>query len=127
MGASTLVLIIISPVNIALNIWLVHYTPLRLLGSPAALSITYWLCFILLAVVTALSPVHKRNRTWGGLQLRAVLDFRSCITFLKLALPGILMVGTEWYVICPTHKFAGFRVEYIKGQRLKLSHWLLVV
>ncbi|KAF8957126.1 mate-domain-containing protein, partial [Flammula alnicola] len=48
MGASTLILIIISPINIFLNIFFVHYTPL------------------------------------------------GCYEFLKLALPGILMVGTEW-------------------------------
>jgi MATE family multidrug resistance protein len=96
MGASTLVLLVMSPVNILLNIVLVHYTPLGLLGSPAALSITYWMSFFLLALVTCISPVHKRNGTWGGVQMKAVLDLKSCHSFLKLAIPGILMVGTEW-------------------------------
>ncbi|PPQ74024.1 hypothetical protein CVT24_012620 [Panaeolus cyanescens] len=77
MGASTMILIIVSPINIVLNIYFIHYTPLGLLGSPVAVSIT-------------------GNGTWGGLQIRAVLDPRSCYEFLKLALPGILMVGTEW-------------------------------
>jgi MATE family multidrug resistance protein len=96
MGASTVVLIAVSPINIALNIWLIHYTSLGLLGSPAALSITYWLCFLFLALFTAQSEVHKRNKTWGGIQLRKIFHLRSCATFLRLALPGILMVGTEW-------------------------------
>lgn len=96
MGASTVVLLIMTPINIALNIVLIHYTRLGLLGSPAALSITYWMSFFLLSIFTAFSPVHKQNATWGGIQLHAVLDLGCCYTFLKLALPGILMVGTEW-------------------------------
>ncbi|KAG1857342.1 MOP flippase [Suillus subalutaceus] len=82
MKAATWVLIMISPINIALNIFLVHYTSLGMLGCPVALSITYWL--------------HKQNATWGGFQPKAVFNIESCIGFLKLALPGILMVGTEW-------------------------------
>jgi MATE family multidrug resistance protein len=90
---------IVFPVNVVLNVVLVHYTPLGLLGSPAALSITYWLCFLLLCAYTYLSPAHTQNATWGGIQLRATLDPKSCLVFLKLALPGILMVGTEWCVL----------------------------
>jgi len=97
MTAATLALIVVSPINLALNMVLVHHTDLRLLGSPAALSITYWLAFGILAVYTAYSPSHRENKTWGGLQLRAVIDMKSCIVFLKLALPGILMVGSEWF------------------------------
>lgn len=98
MRASTTVLIIVFPINLILNIALTHNTSLELLGSPLALSITYWLSFFLLCVYTTLSPAHRRNGTWGGLQLKVALDPRSCLVFLKLALPGILMVGTEWYV-----------------------------
>ncbi|KIJ65467.1 hypothetical protein HYDPIDRAFT_187260 [Hydnomerulius pinastri MD-312] len=97
MRASTLVLIIVSPINLALNIVLVHYTPLRMLGCPIALSITFWLAFVLLIIVTSFSSTHKANATWGGLQPRAVLNPKSCFEFLRLALPGIFMVGTEWY------------------------------
>ncbi|KAI6149691.1 MATE efflux family protein [Pisolithus tinctorius] len=96
MRASTIVLILVSPINLVLNIFFVHYTPLGMLGCPVALSITYWLCFILLILVTLLSPTHKANATWGGLQLQAAMNLKSCFGFLKLALPGILMVGTEW-------------------------------
>ncbi|KIL64936.1 hypothetical protein M378DRAFT_192492 [Amanita muscaria Koide BX008] len=96
MRASTLVLVVVSPINLALNVYLVHYTPLRMLGCPVALSITYWLCFIFLAIATWLSPTHKRNATWGGFQPRIVLNLESCGSFLGLALPGILMIGTEW-------------------------------
>jgi len=96
MGASTIVLAVISPINVALNIALIHYTTLGLLGSPVALSITYWLSFFLLMLITYVSPSHTRNGTWGGIQPTTVMDIRSCFLFLKLAVPGILMVGTEW-------------------------------
>ena len=96
MRLSTLALIIVSPINVGLNIVLVHYSPLRLLGSPLALSLTYWLALIILVVLVVLSPQHKRNETWEGLRLREALDPAGVWRFLKLALPGILMVGTEW-------------------------------
>ncbi|KAN0088205.1 MatE domain containing protein [Tylopilus felleus] len=94
--ASTMVLIVVWPINLALNIVLVHHTPLGMLGCPVALSITYWLVFFLLVIVTWLSPAHRANGTWGGLKPSAVLNLNSCRGFLALALPGILMVGTEW-------------------------------
>ncbi|KAH9890097.1 MOP flippase [Cubamyces lactineus] len=96
MRASTYVLLMVAPVNVALNVFLVHYTPLGLLGSPLAISITFWLCFTLLILVTYLSPTHRKNQTWTGFRPAVVFDLGSCFYFLKLAIPGILMVGTEW-------------------------------
>jgi len=96
MDASTYVLIAISPINVALNIYFVHYTRFGINGSPIALSLTFTLAFLFLIMYTVCSPTHTRNRTWGGIQMHAVLDARACVAFLKLALPGILMVGTEW-------------------------------
>ena len=130
MALSTIVLCIVSPVNVLLNIALIHYTPLRLWGSAVALSITYWLSFGLLALFTIYSPVHNRNKTWGGIHLRAVFEFQSCVRFLKLALPGILMVGTEWCVwiqycqrifwgLCDLFKFrAAFEIVALAAGRL---------
>jgi len=96
MDASTYVLILVTPINIALNVYFVHHTDLGLYGSPIALACTFSFAFFFLIVYTAYSPTHARNQTWGGLQLCAVLDARSCIAFLKLAFPGILMFGSEW-------------------------------
>ena len=102
MDASTYVLLFITPINVALNVYFVHYTDFGIYGSPIALSFTFSFAFFFLIIYTAYSPAHKQNGTWGGFQLRTVLDARSCIALLKLALPGILMVGTEWCVIhCP--------------------------
>ncbi len=99
MDASTYVLILITPINIALNVYFVHYTDFGIYGSPIALSFTFSFAFFFLIIYTAYSPTHTQNGTWAGLQLRTVLDARSCIALLKLALPGILMVGTEWWVL----------------------------
>jgi len=96
MRASTYVLIIVAPINLALNVYLVHYTALGLLGCPAAISVTFWLCFLLLIIYTIYSPTHRRNQTWTSIHLSVICDPRRCIEFLKLAIPGILMVGTEW-------------------------------
>jgi MATE family multidrug resistance protein len=98
MDASTYVLVLITPINIALNVYFVHHTDFGLYGSPIALAFTFTFAFFFLMIYTAYSPTHTRNKTWGGLRLRAVLEPRSCLTFIKLAFPGILMFGSEWYV-----------------------------
>lgn len=99
MRAATAVLIMVAPINLVANIVFVYHTPLGFLGSPVAISLTYWIAFFLLALLTYCSPTHKRNKTWGGLQLGIALDIRSSLLFLRLAIPGILMVGTEWSVL----------------------------
>ena len=122
MRASTLVLIILWPINLALNVVLVHYTPLGMLGCPVALSITYWLAFFFLIIVTWMSPAHKANGTWGGFQPSAVLYANGCYGFLQLALPGIFMIGTEWYVDLDITCKAFSTPNDPTGQRLRLSH-----
>ncbi|CAL1712119.1 unnamed protein product [Somion occarium] len=96
MRAATMVLLAVSPLNLVLNVFLVHHTRLGLLGSPVAISVTYWVAFLLLCVFTALSPTHRHNKTWGGFRPSIVFNPKSCLMFLQLAIPGILMVGTEW-------------------------------
>ncbi|KZT40355.1 MATE efflux family protein [Sistotremastrum suecicum HHB10207 ss-3] len=95
---STIILVFTSPINIGLNYVLVHYTALGFLGSPLAISITYWISFFALAFCSAFSPQHKANGTWGGLlPIGTLLAWRPCWEFVKLAIPGIIMVGTEWW------------------------------
>jgi len=97
MHASTLVLLVTSPINVALNICFVHYTSLGFLGAPLGVSITYWLTFIGLIGYCIISPAHARNQSWAGIQVSRVVQLRPCWEFLQLAIPGILMVGTEWW------------------------------
>lgn len=114
MRASTYVLISVAPVNLGLNILFVHHTSLGLLGSPAAISITYWICFLGLTLFTYLSPTHRKNKTWTRIRLTTVLDPSSCILFLELAIPGILMVGTEWYAV-PSSRLTSEGLKYRQG------------
>ncbi|KAJ3929544.1 MAG: MOP flippase [Lentinula lateritia] len=126
MQASTIVLLVISPINVGLNIGFVHYTSLGLFGSPIALSIIYWLAFALLCIMTYFSPTHRNNGTWGGIQFRAVLQQESCVSFFRLAIPGILMVGTEWSArftihnsyIDPICRRAAFEIVALAAGRL---------
>ncbi|KZV85394.1 mate-domain-containing protein [Exidia glandulosa HHB12029] len=97
MEAGTYVLLVTSPLNVALNVWLVLHTSWGLLGAPLAISITYWTSFLLLVAYTSVSPTHKQNGTWGGVQVHKATSLRGGIEFLKIAVPGILMVGTEWW------------------------------
>ena len=92
----TVVLLAVFPINVALNVALVHYTSLGIMGTPLAVSLTFYIAFTLLALYTARSSQHRKNQTWGGFRLRVIFNFRGCLSFTKLALPGVLMVGTEW-------------------------------
>ena len=96
MRLSTIALIIVVPINLLLNIVFVYHTSLGYLGAPVAMSISFWLCFLILVVLTILSPTHRKNATWGGIRLGEALDRKGTIQFLKLAVPRIIMVGTEW-------------------------------
>ncbi|KAI8146084.1 mate-domain-containing protein [Fennellomyces sp. T-0311] len=90
MHAGTYVLLICSPINLALNYLFVWQWNYGFIGAPIATSITYWLMFILLIGYIAFID---GSAAWGGFSRRA---FQNWVPFLKLVGPGILMVGTEW-------------------------------
>ncbi|KAG0325341.1 hypothetical protein BGZ99_000755 [Dissophora globulifera] len=93
MHASTCVLLIASPINVVLNYTLVwnKYIGIGYIGAPIATSISYWNMLILLLLYIRFVDGHQG---WGGWT-------RDCLTgwpaFLKLALPGVMMVCTEWW------------------------------
>jgi len=156
MHASTLVLLVTSPLNAFLSYILVHHTHLAFLGAPLSISITYHLSFMLLVAYArwGLGPSQPPNdrrtgrrtsrsssagpspeflvtpslssssitlahgqtqgttsyaesplplpKTAGSaldctLTLRTLLAPAPILAFLGLALPGILMVATEWW------------------------------
>ncbi|PWN49136.1 MATE efflux family protein [Violaceomyces palustris] len=92
MGASTLVLCFTSPLNAVLNFYLVRSR--GLVGAAVATSITYWTSFLLLASFCLLGEPRK---CWFGFERRSITDAKGCWLVLRLAIPGILMVGTEWW------------------------------
>ncbi|KAG9327312.1 hypothetical protein KVV02_007088 [Mortierella alpina] len=93
MHASTYVLLIVSPINIVLNYMLVwnKYIGIGYIGAPIATSISYWTMLILLLVYIRFVDGYQG---WGGWSMDA---FTGWPAFLKLAIPGVLMVCTEWW------------------------------
>ncbi|KAL2055912.1 hypothetical protein ABVK25_003554 [Lepraria finkii] len=91
MRAGSYVLLITSPVNVGLNFLFVYTFKMGLLGAPVATGISYWLSFLLLL---AYARYVKGWGSWGGWS-------RKCLhntgTFARLALLGVIHVGTEWW------------------------------
>ncbi|KAG0257282.1 hypothetical protein BG011_004049 [Mortierella polycephala] len=93
MHASTYVLLIASPINVVLNYALVwnKYIGIGYIGAPIATSISYWNMLILLLLYIRFVDGHQG---WGGWSKDA---FTGWPAFLKLAIPGVMMVCTEWW------------------------------
>ncbi|EJT80115.1 multidrug and toxin extrusion protein 1 [Gaeumannomyces tritici R3-111a-1] len=90
----TYVLLITSPLSAALNYFFIHNLGLGLYGAPVATGIAYWVSFLLLVLYAAFVRGHE---CWGGLDLRRALRPAHMAPFAKLALLGIMHVGTEWW------------------------------
>lgn len=91
MRPGTYVLLITSPINGALNYLFCYPLQMKLLGAPLATSISYWLLFFLLVLYTRFIA---GSGCWGGWNLEA---FQNLRTFARLAILGIVHVGTEWW------------------------------
>lgn len=91
-GPGTYVLLITSPLNALLNYLFIHTFKIGLYGAPLATGLSYWLSFLLLAAYTALVRGHE---CWGGLAPRRALQHLG--SFARLALLGVVHVGTEWW------------------------------
>lgn len=88
----TYVLLITSPLNALLNYLFVHVFGIGLYGAPIATGISYWLSFLLLVAYTVFIKGHE---CWGGLAPRRALQHLA--PFSRLALLGVVHVGTEWW------------------------------
>ncbi|TVY57216.1 putative transporter [Lachnellula cervina] len=91
MRPGTYVLLITSPLNAGLNYLFVYTFSWGLIGAPLATGLSYWLSFILLVLW---SRFIAGSSCWGGWS-------RACIqnmgTFARLAILGVVHVGTEWW------------------------------
>ncbi|KAK0728722.1 MATE efflux family protein [Lasiosphaeria miniovina] len=88
----TYVLLITSPLNAFLNWLFIHKLGLGLYGAPIATGIAYWCSFLLLVAYVVFV---RGSECWGGFApRRAVAHVWS---FARLALLGIVHVGTEWW------------------------------
>ena len=91
MRPGTYVLLITSPTNAGLNYLFVYTLKFGLLGAPIATGISYWLSFLLLL---AYARYVNGWQAWGGWSTRC---FQNLGTFSRLAILGIIHVGTEWW------------------------------
>ncbi|TGJ87008.1 hypothetical protein E0Z10_g1777 [Xylaria hypoxylon] len=88
----TYVLLITSPLNMLLNWLLVHRLGFGLYGAPIATGISYWVSFLLLVAYAAFIRGHE---CWGGLDPKLAIS--HLWPFARLALLGVIQVGTEWW------------------------------
>ena len=91
MRPGTYVLLITSPINAALNFLFVYTFDMGLLGAPFATGISYWLSFLLLLAYTRFVAGWE---CWGGFSRKAL---HNIWTFARIALLGVVHVGTEWW------------------------------
>lgn len=91
MRPGTYVLLITSPINAGLNFLFVYTLDMGLLGAPLATGISYWLSFFLLL---AYARFVAGWECWGGFDRRAL---KNIWTFARIALLGVVHVGTEWW------------------------------
>ncbi|EDK47055.1 conserved hypothetical protein [Lodderomyces elongisporus NRRL YB-4239] len=90
--AGTYVLLVSLPFNIYLNWLFVHNpsTSLGFTGIPLSIACTYWIItFTTLAYVVCIDG----SQCWGGFTKRAFINWSPMI---KLALPGVVMVISEY-------------------------------
>ena len=93
MRPGTYVLLITAPINLGLNYLFVYTLDIGLLGAPIATGICYWLSLILLVLY---SRFVTGWQCWGGWTFAAIRG-SSMRTFARLAILGIIHVGTEWW------------------------------
>ncbi|KAI9722063.1 MAG: hypothetical protein M1812_002023 [Candelaria pacifica] len=91
MRPGTYVLLITSPINAGLNYLFVYTFKIGLLGAPIATGISYWLSFLLLL---AYARFVDGWDAWGGWSRKCIQNMG---TFSRLAILGVVHVGTEWW------------------------------
>ncbi|KAF3760979.1 MATE efflux family protein [Cryphonectria parasitica EP155] len=88
----TYVLLITSPLNALLNYLFIYTFNIGLYGAPLATGLSYWLSFLLLVAYTIFV---KGSECWGGLAPARAMHHIG--PFARLALLGVVHVGTEWW------------------------------
>ncbi|KAB8295323.1 hypothetical protein EYC80_007225 [Monilinia laxa] len=91
MRPGTYVLLITSPISAGLNYLFIHTFNLGLIGAPLATGFSYWLSFFLLVLYSRFINGHQ---CWGGFTTKSLHNLG---TFSRLALLGVIHVGTEWW------------------------------
>lgn len=112
--ASTIVLFICAPLNALMNYFLVwdKRVGIGYLGAPLSVAINYWLMALGLLFYTLFTKEESNPmKCWSGL-IKPHQVFKNWRKMVNLALPGILMVETE---------FLGFEILTIFASHLGSS------
>lgn len=91
MRPGTYVLLITSPISAGLNYLFVYTLGWGVFAAPFATGIGYWLSFLGLVLY---ARFVAGGECWGGWNRRALQNIG---TFAKLAILGVIHVGTEWW------------------------------
>ncbi|POS86817.1 MATE efflux family protein, partial [Erysiphe pulchra] len=91
MHAGTYVLLLTSPISALLNYFFVYTLNFGLLGAPIATGIAYWLSFALMLIYTRF---FTHTNCWGGWSRDC---FNNMTIFARLAILGVIHIGTEWW------------------------------
>lgn len=115
-SAATYVLVVAVPVNFVLN-WLLVWHPvygLGFVGTPIAVSISYWLIAVLMLAYVVFVDGRK---CWGGFHPQKMMS--NWLPMFKLALPGVLMVEAEYLAFeVLTILAASFGTEVLAAQSI---------
>jgi len=91
MRPGTYVLLITSPISAALNYLFVYTLGWGVFAAPFATGIGYWLSFLGLVLY---ARFVAGGECWGGWSKKCLQNIG---TFAKLAILGVIHVGTEWW------------------------------
>ncbi|KAI5804176.1 mate-domain-containing protein [Peziza echinospora] len=91
MSAGTYVLLVTAPLNVVLNYLFVYTFGFGLVGAPIATGVSYWMCFVGLV---GYARLVKGGEAWGGWSWECLSRMG---VFARLALLGVVQVGTEWW------------------------------
>ena len=91
MRPGTYVLLITSPISAGLNYLFCYVLGWGLFAAPVATSIGYWLSFLLLL---AYARFVAGWECWGGWSRKCLHNMG---TFARLAILGVIHIGTEWW------------------------------
>lgn len=91
MRPGTYALLLASPLSAGLNYLFVYTFNMGLLGAPFATGIAYWASFLLLL---AYARFVDGWQCWGGWDRKCLQNMG---TFSRLAILGVIHVGTEWW------------------------------
>jgi len=73
---------------------MVLHTPLKFYGMPIAICLANFMSLLFLGVWVYYKELYKP--TWKSISLRELLDWRENWQFIKLGVPGALMLCAEW-------------------------------